>query len=167
VLGLGSTDDAGTIVSGLVGAGGDARRWAGAHTTVNASVSALGSYEATSRAPTAPGGAATRHGLDTWSVQLSCGMTAFVSDAVSLSLGAAVGHDVFNAGELAPWDRADGRAGLVLGVGSIQRRGLRPLPLVRVHLGDNLTLDGHVAVAYLPATHAVVETYLAGATALF
>jgi hypothetical protein len=61
----------------------------------------------------------------------------------------------------------DPRGGLVLGVGSIQRRGLRPLPLVRVYLGDRLTVDGHFAVAYLPATKKVVETYLAGVTALF
>ncbi|HTA21334.1 MAG TPA: caspase family protein [Polyangia bacterium] len=161
VLGLGRTDAAGTIVTGLVGGGGDARRWVSAHATFNASVSALGSYEWTSQP------ASVRHGLDTWSVQLSGGVTAFVSDAVSLSVGAAVGHDVFTSGELAPWDRADANAALVLGVGSVQRRGLRTLPLVRIHLSDRLTLDGHVAVAYLPATKAIVETYLAGATALF
>jgi hypothetical protein len=162
VLGLGRTDAAGTIVSGLVGAGGDARRWVSGHMTLNGSVSALGAYAWTQTSATP-----LRHGLDTWSVQASLGVTAFVSDAVSLSLGAAAGHALVDAGDLAPWSSADARAGLVLGLGSIQRCGLRTLPLVRVHLSDNLTLDGHVAVAYLPATKAVVETYLAGATALF
>jgi hypothetical protein len=157
---------AGTFVSGLVGGGADARRWVSPHATFNVSLSALGSYSWASQ-ETAAATPSARHGLDTWSVQLSGGVTAFVSDAVSLSIGAAASHDVFTSGDLAPWDRADDSAALVLAVGSIQRRGLRTLPLVRVHLSDRLTLDGHVAVAYLPATNAVVETYLAGATVLF
>jgi hypothetical protein len=157
-LGLGRTDAAGTIVSGLVGAGFDLRRWIGTQTTFNASAAALGAYSWMSREPA--------HALDTWSAQLTGGFTRFVSDAVSLSLGASVNHNLVQAGDLAPWGD-DPRGGLVLGVGSIQRRGLRPLPLVRVYLGDQFTLDGHVAVAYLPATKSVVETYLAGVTALF
>jgi hypothetical protein len=83
---------------------------------------------------------------------------------VSLSLGVAASRTL---ADVAPWDIDNPRGGLVLGVGSLQRRGLRPLPLVRVHLSDWLALDGHVAVAYLAATKSVVETYLAGATAVF
>jgi len=170
VLGVGRSDAAGTIVTGLCGAGGDFRRWLGARTTFNASVAALGSYSWTARVPDAgdPASASPgRHALDTWLVHVSGGVSHFVSDAVSLSIGASISHDVLESGALAPWDRNDERAGLVLGLGSIQRRGLRPLPLVRVHLREHLTLDGHAAVAYLPATRAIVETYLAGATMLF
>ncbi len=169
-LGLGRTDDAGTIVSGLIGAGFDLRHHIGAQASFNASVSALGAYSWTSREPDPTAAAASspgRHALDTWSAQVTGGFTRFVSDAVSLSLGASVGHNLIQDGDVAPWTRDDPRAGLVLGFGSIQRRGLRPLPLVRVHLGDRLTLDGHVALAWLPATDRVVETYLAGVTALF
>ena len=160
-LGLGRTDAAGTIVSGLVGAGFDVRRAIGAQTTFNASVAALGAYSWTSSG-TPPG----RRAFETWSAQLTTGLTRFISDAVSLSLGVSASHNVVESGDLAPWGD-DPRGGLVLGVGSIQRRGLRPLPLVRVYLGDRLTLDGHVAVAYLPASKSVVETYLAGVTAMF
>jgi hypothetical protein len=166
-LGLGRTDAAGTIVSGLAGAGFDLRRWLGAQTTFNASAAGLGAYSWTSRAPDATGAAPGRHAFDTWSAQLTGGFTRFVSDAVSLNLGVSINHNLVAAGDLAPWAGDDARGGLVLGIGSIQRRGLRPLPLVRVYLGDRLTLDGHVAVAYLPATKSVVETYLAGVTALF
>jgi len=167
-LGLGRTDAAGTIVSGLAGAGFDLRRWLGAQATFNASAAVLGAYSWTSRAPDPTAGASPgRHALDTWSAQLTGGFTRFISDAVSLNLGVSINHNLVAAGDLAPWARDDARGGLVLGVGSIQRRGLRPLPLVRVYLGDRLTLDGHVAVAYLPATKSVVETYLAGVTAMF
>jgi hypothetical protein len=164
VLGLGRSDAAGTIVTGLGGGGLDLRRRAGSAATFNASASALGAYSWTSHTATAAAGPG-RHAFETWSLQLSGGFTLYVSDAVSLSLGVVGGHNLFQGGALASLD--DAGSGLVLGVGSIQRVGLRPLPLVRVHLGDRFTLDGHVAVAYLPATRAVVETYLAGATALF
>jgi len=160
-LGLGRTDASGTIVSGLAGAGFDARRALGTQTTFNASVAVLGAYSWTATAA-APG----RHAFDTWTAQLTGGFTRFVSDAVSLSVGVSASHNLLREGDVAPWGD-DPRGGLVLGVGSIQRRGLRPLPLVRVYLGDRLTLDGHVAVAYLPATTSVVETYLAGVTAMF
>jgi hypothetical protein len=168
-LGLGRTDAAGTIVSGLAGAGFDLRRAIGAQATFNASIAALGAYSWTSREadPTGAAPAPGRHAFDTWSAQLTGGFTRFISDAVSLSLGASVNHNLIATGDLAPWAPNDARGGLVLGIGSIQRRGLRPLPLVRVYLGDRVALDGHVAVAYLPATHSVVETYLAGVTALF
>ena len=137
--------------------------------TFNASVTLLGAYSWTSREPDAAGAspAPGRRAFDTWSAQLTGGFTRFVSDAVSLSLGASVGHNLIETGDVAPWAGDDPRGGLVLGIGSIQRRGLRPLPLVRVYLGDRLTVDGHVAVAYLPATSKVVETYLAGVTSLF
>jgi hypothetical protein len=169
-FGLGRTDAAGTIVSGLAGAGFDLRRWIGSHASFNASVAALGAYTWTSRsadATTPPGAVPARRSLDTWSAQVTGGFTRFVSDAVSLSLGVSAGVNFIHAGDVAPWADNDARTGLVLGIGSIQRRGLRPLPLVRVHLGDRLTLDGHVAVAWLPATDSIVETYLAGVTALF
>ena len=169
-LGLGRTDVAGTIVSGLAGAGFDVRRRIGAHASFNASVAALGAYTWTSRSPDAtapPGSAPARRSFETWSAQITGGFTRFVSDAVSLSLGVSMSANFIYDGDVAPWADNDARTGLVLGVGSIQRRGLRPLPLVRVHLGERVTLDGHVAVAWLPATDRVVETYLAGVTALF
>jgi len=169
-LGLGRTDAAGTIVAGLAGAGFDLRRRIGAQASFNTSIAALGAYTWTSRLPDAtapPGSVPARRSFDRWSAQVTGGFTRFVSDAVSLSLGVSMSVNVLDDGDLAPWARNDARTGLVFGVGSIQRRGLRPLPLVRVHLGEHLTLDGHVAVAWLPATDSVVETYLAGVTALF
>jgi hypothetical protein len=169
-FGLGRTDAAGTIVSGLAGAGVDLRRRIGAHATFNASLAALGAYTWTSRtadATTPAGAVPARRSLDTWSAQVTGGITRFVSDVVSLSAGVSASGNFVHDGDVAAWGDNDARTGLVIGFGSIQRRGLRPLPLVRVHLGDRLTLDGHVAVAWLPATNTFVETYLAGVTALF
>jgi hypothetical protein len=176
VLGLGHTDDQGTIVTGLVGAGVDLRRRAGAQATFNVSASGFGAYSWTSRVfepvsvfPPTPQPAMSfgRHALDTWSAQVTAGFTRYVSDAVSLNLGVSAARNFVFHGALAPWELEDARDGVVFGIGSVQRRGLRALPLVRVHLSERLTLDGHVAVAYLPASHAVVETYLGGFTSIF
>jgi hypothetical protein len=166
VLSINRSDAEGTAFAGLVGGGLDARRRLGTQTTFNASATVLGAYTWTTRVPDAAVMASSRRGVDTWSVQLSGGLTRYVSDSVSLSLGFSAAHNLAFHGDLAPWDAEDPRGGVVLGIGSLQRRGLRPLPLVRVYLSDKLAIDGHVAVAYLPATNAVVETYLAGVTAL-
>src|SRR6185503_7979387 len=133
-LGLGRTDAAGTIVAGLAGAGFDLRRRIGAHASFNTSVAALGAYTWTSRLadPAAPPGSVpARRSFDTWTAQVTGGFTRFVSDAVSLSLGVSASVNLVQNGDVAPWSDVDARAGIVVGVGSIQRRGLRPLPLVR------------------------------------
>jgi Caspase domain len=172
VVGISRSSTEGLTATVLAGLGLDLRRGVGGHTALNLSAAALGStmFVPSPPSPGFPNGGANAPSTGASTVvsaQLSAGFTHHVSDAVSLSLGVAVAHNVLINGDAAPWDVADARANIVLGIGSLQRRGLRPLPLVRVHLADWLALDGHVAVAYLPATHAVVETYLAGATAIF
>jgi hypothetical protein len=169
VLGGSRSDTTGTTLTVLVGLGLDLRRALGARTTLNLSAAAFETTAWKWNAPTPtppPGGAGSppTAAPPPWTGQLSAGVTHHVSDAVSLSLGVAASRTL---ADVAPWDIDNPRGGLVLGVGSLQRRGLRPLPLVRVHLSDWLALDGHVAVAYLAATKSVVETYLAGATAVF
>ncbi|HYQ46868.1 MAG TPA: hypothetical protein VER11_33085 [Polyangiaceae bacterium] len=51
---------------------------------------------------------------------------------------------------------------LALAFGSVQRAGLRPLPLIQVPLGSGFGVDAYAVGAYLPAKHGWVETYLAG-----
>jgi hypothetical protein len=157
----------GVVIQGLLGAGLDARRLVAAKTALNVSVAALGSYAWTSLTPDVAPLSPTRRPPETWAAQISAGFTRHVSDVVSLSLGAAASHNFVVFGHVADWDPSYDANALVVGIGSLQRRGLRTLPLVRVHLSDWLTLDGHVAVAYVFASQAIVETYLAGVTALF
>jgi hypothetical protein len=55
-----------------------------------------------------------------------------------------------------------GERNLVLAFGSVQRVGLRPLPLIHVPLGLGWGIDAHAVGAYLPAKRGWVETYLLG-----
>jgi hypothetical protein len=140
------------IVAGLVGVGSDARWQARDDISINGSLGAFGSW----RWSTQPD-ARTRP--DSWSAQASLGISYSVMDAVSQSLGAAAGANFLIAGS--PADARDER-NLLFAFGSVQRRGLRPLPLVRIHLSDALSLDGHVVVAYASIVGTFTETYLAG-----
>ena len=50
----------------------------------------------------------------------------------------------------------------MIALGSVQRAGLRPLPLIHVPIGNGWGIDAHAVGAYVPAKHGWVETYLAG-----
>jgi hypothetical protein len=52
-------------------------------------------------------------------------------------------------------------------MGSVQRRGLLAMPLVRIRLASDLSVDGHVAVAYVAAERGFEDTYLAGFTRIW
>ena len=52
----------------------------------------------------------------------------------------------------------------LVAIGSLQRRGLLPQPLIRVELDEALALDVYAVVAYALASRTVTETYLAGAS---
>ena len=80
-------------------------------------------------------------------------------------LPAAAGTDLLRDGQVVEGDEAS--RNLVLALGSVQRRGLFALPLVRVHIDEHLALDGHVTAAYLVARSGWEETYLAGFTYLW
>jgi hypothetical protein len=53
---------------------------------------------------------------------------------------------------------------LVFALGSVQRIGLRPLPLIHVPLGRGWGIDAYASGAYVPAQNGWVETYLLGAS---
>ncbi|MDX2023811.1 MAG: hypothetical protein SF187_26470, partial [Deltaproteobacteria bacterium] len=78
------------------------------------------------------------------------------------NLGGGVAKTVMQAGLWQPAGELLSQEGLVVAVGSVQRRALRPLPLVRVYLGESWALEGHVTIAYVYRTASVEETYLLG-----
>jgi hypothetical protein len=49
-------------------------------------------------------------------------------------------------------------------IGSLQRRGLLPQPLIRIHLDRNFTIDAYAALAYAFASRTITETYMGGAS---
>ena len=51
---------------------------------------------------------------------------------------------------------------LVVAFGSVQRLGLRTLPLVHVLVGQSWGVDLYAVGAYVPALGGWVETYMAG-----
>lgn len=142
-----------TSLSGFAAFGADARYRSSERRSLNVSFSELGSF-ATNQPDKKP--------LTTWTTQLTLGLSETIPGTVTFNLGAAVGADLLVAGRVsaAALDSAD--RGIVVAFGSVQRAGLRPLPLVHVPLNEAWGIDAYAIGAYLPAKRAWVETYMAG-----
>lgn len=85
-------------------------------------------------------------------------------DVVTLVPALGVGWNVLSEGELPPPQASARELDFKLAFGSVHIRGLRPQPLVRVHLSDVFSLDGHAAVAYSFARRGPMQRYLVGAS---
>jgi hypothetical protein len=172
VLAISSQAPQGLTWQGVVGAGFDLRLGTGFGQSVNASVSALGSWQWTDAAVSACSSSPSpcqpplpsRQPPDSWSVQANLGYSYSIGSAVTFNLGAGAGVDLLFAGHIPTgnWDAP--HRGLVVSVGSIQRRGLFGLPLVQVRLSKTLSADAYVAVSYVAPEHGVEDTYLGGVT---
>lgn len=138
------------LLNGFVGAGFDARLRVSERHTFNASVSELGAFEW------------AHHSPETWSTQLTLGLSETIPDAVTFNFGLAASANLIVSGrfESPAWDSA--ARDLVFAVGSVQRSGLRPLPLIHVPLGNGWGADSYAVGAYVPSLGGWVETYLAG-----
>lgn len=149
VLGGTRTARDGWSVYGFVGAGFDARFRQAEQRVFNATFAAVGAFAWRQDAKeTAP---------DTWTTQLTLGVSQGVGGAVTFNLGAGLGVSPLVAGSLSGPER-----NIVVALGSVQRAGLRPLPLIQVPITEALSIDGHVVVAYQPSLEGWVETYTAG-----
>jgi hypothetical protein len=141
------------VLRGFVGAGADVRYRESVPLAINASVSALGAYalgEQSNQAPT------------TWTTQLTLGVSETIPTAATFNLGAAIGVNPFVSGAFAGPALDAAARGFVLAFGSVQRAGLRPLPLIHVPLTDAFSVDAHASAAYVLASRGWVETYTAG-----
>jgi hypothetical protein len=137
-------------VTGFFGAGVDVRYRQSERHTLNGSLSELSAFE---WAKAWPG---------TFTTQLTLGLSETIPDAVTFNLGVGVSANAIIDGH---WSSAPADAserGATLAFGSVQRAGLRPLPLIHVPLGSGFGLDAYAVGAYVPAKHGWVETYLAG-----
>jgi len=138
------------VLNGFVGAGLDARLQASDSLTFNASLSELGAFEWARSWP------------DTVSTQLTLGLSETIPDAVTFNLGVAASTNVLIDGQFSSAASDSAERNWVFAVGSVQRSGLRPLPLIHVPLGKGWGVDAYAVGAYLPAQRGWVETYLAG-----
>ena len=138
------------VLAGFAGAGADARYRQSERHTFNLSLSELTAFEWSRSWP------------KTFTTQLTLGLSETIPDAVTFNLGAGLSANAIIDGHFssAPVDSND--RGVVLAFGSVQRAGLRPLPLIHVPLGGGIGIDAYAVGAYLPAKQGWVETYLAG-----
>lgn len=151
---LGGARETGSLVlRGFVGAGGDARYRESERHTFNASLAALGAYALGENANQAP---------TTWTTQISLGLSETVPDAVTFNLGGAVGVNPLVDGSFSGPALDAAERGFVVAFGSVQRAGLRPLPLIHVPISDAWSVDAHASAAYVLASRGWVETYTAG-----
>jgi hypothetical protein len=81
---------------------------------------------------------------------------------VTFNLGASFGLNLLGEGRFTSAAFDSPARNTVIALGSAQRAGLRPLPLIHVPLSEAWALDAHAVVAYQPALKGWVETYTAG-----
>jgi hypothetical protein len=143
----------GVTLRGFTGAGADVRLRQGEWHTFNASVAALGSFFVSQDSGQGP---------TTWTTQLTLGFSEAVPGAVTFNLGASVTTNPLISGQFSAASLSSAERGTAVAFGSVQRAGLRPLPLIHVALGDAWSIDAHAATAYQPALKGWVETYTAG-----
>ncbi|MEN9580167.1 MAG: hypothetical protein RJA70_3176 [Pseudomonadota bacterium] len=153
LFGTGSRGD--VSFGGVVGAGIDARFRFNDRRTFNASLSQLGPFELGSG------------GRNTFTTQLTLGASESLSGAVTFNLGAGLGANLVVKGELSAAPSDSNERGLVIALGSVQRAGLRPLPLIQVNVGEGWGIDAHAVAAYLPASRGWVETYMVGVSSIW
>ncbi|HEX2871686.1 MAG TPA: caspase family protein [Polyangiaceae bacterium] len=153
VLGVTHADKLGVTLASFVGLGADARLRQSQGLTFNGSLAALGALS-WSRA--------SFQGPTTWTTQLTLGLSATIPGAASFNVGMGFGLNPLSEGQLggAAFDSVE--RNVTLAFGSVQRTGLRPLPLIHVPVTDAWAVDAHAVVAYRPALKGWVETYTAG-----
>jgi hypothetical protein len=146
-------DGVGVTLSGFTAFGLDARYRASERHTFNASFSELGAFSWAKTHQEPP---------NTWTTQLTMGLSETIPGAVTFNLGVAVGANLLFEGRLSTAGLDDTERSAVLAFGSVQRAGLRPLPLIHVPLSDAWGVDAYAVGAYLPAKRGWLETYMAG-----
>lgn len=100
----------------------------------------------------------------TWRSALSLGYTYTLSEVVTFHIAVAVAQNHLTSGDFVSPTWLGEDAALAIGVGGVQSIGLRSLPVVRIHVRDWFAINLDAAVHIVPSRHAIVETYLAGAS---
>ena len=153
--GVGKSAMSGWILTAVLGARLDLRFWFSPRSSLELGAMAISGmyWESDGEERTAA--------PETWNGLLPLSTTHTLADTVTLSIGAAYGQALLWGGELPDSDELDAR----LLIGSVGSIGFRPMPLVRVHLSDVVSLDAHARVAFdLSGENRITETYMGGAS---
>jgi hypothetical protein len=153
VLGVSHSDQLGVTLASFAGFGADARFRQSERHTFNGGLAALGAMSWSS---------ARFQGPTTWTTQLTLGLSETIPGAVTFNLGASFGLNALSDGRFSRGAIDSVERNVTLAFGSVQRAGLRPLPLIHVPVSDAWAVDAHAVVAYQPALKGWVETYTAG-----
>jgi hypothetical protein len=172
VLGVTHDQQEGVVLTGPLGGGLDLRRPLGRSSALNLGASALGNFRWTGSAvdrcqeagSICTPGMSGRQAPTTWLVQLTAGTTLRLGEAVTFNLAVGAAANALSDGDLPSVGLRAPSFDPLVAVGSLQRRGLMPQPLIRVHLDDAWALDVYAAVAYAFASSTTTETYMAGAS---
>jgi hypothetical protein len=160
--GFGYSSLSGVLLDGRAGAGIDLRRWLGERSSIDLGLSGSSHWRFHS-------GDALPHDPrwqkpTTWRSTLSLGYTLTVADTVTFHIAAAFNQNQLYEGNTPQFSAHSKKSNMTLSFGSVQAMGLRPLPLVRVHLSDHCALNIDASVQYNLATKSTVESYTAGAS---
>jgi hypothetical protein len=168
---LGGTNDAGDglVVRGFAALGADLRYRPTPRHAFNTSLAELGEFTWTQNGAHCPNGnndcavpVDHRAWPTTWTTQLTLGMSETIPGTVTFNFGAGVGARVLADGKLSSTAADSVERNLVVAFGSVQRAGLRPLPLIHVSLGEAWGIDAHAVAAYVASKRGWVETYMGG-----
>jgi hypothetical protein len=166
--GIGGSGLEGFVLEASPGGGIDLRRWLGPRSSLDFGLALLSGLRWNSNdvyTKTADGTYKQRRNWlppSTWAGRFTLGYTHTIADTVTLHVAAGYGEILLWSGELPEGGTHGKEHGRSLAFGSVQPIGLRPTPLLRIHLRDGFALNLDAAVSYSFAKRTVYETYLAG-----
>jgi hypothetical protein len=159
----------GIVLRGFTALGVDGRFRQSSRHTFNATLAGLGSFVWTQNGAYCPAGASAcatpidhRAAPSTWLAQLTLGLSETIPGAATFNVGASIGANLLFKGTFSAASANEPERNLIVAFGSVQRAGLRPLPLIHVPITGAWSIDAHVVAAYVLATQSWVETYLGG-----
>ena len=166
---LGFSSIEGTMFDGRLGLGFDMRAWLSPRSSLDLGIGLTTPFSTHRRAVACedavckeePG---TQPAFHLVRNRMAIGYSSTIADTVTLGVAAGLSHNLL-------FDRGgpEGAAehDVEVSIGSVLMRGLRPMPLVRVHLGDVFSIDGYASVGYRFGQKSRTESYLLGATWIF
>jgi hypothetical protein len=170
-LASGNTAAEGLIISGHAGAGLDVVHPLGRDLDLALSGAGLGRFrwalgpigpcdKTMGPCPTEVSWAARPPG-GTWSLLVSAGLGWRITPKVTFNVGLALSDTLLDGDAKLPGP-GNPASDVVVAVGSVQQRGLRPLPLLQIALDPRMTLDFSAVASYSKATSSLGQTYLVG-----
>lgn len=143
-------------LSAELGAGLDARWWVSESQSFTVGLSAFSPSSWNTQ-----GGSSL---LQVWQAEVGAAYTYQFGELLSLNLGLNVRNNTPLGAIDVGGSGGGGPLSLSLGLGSVRSVGVRPLPLVQLHLSERFTLDGYASLVLDVPSLSLQQSYLAGFT---